>query len=74
MKIIIKYRNRKLYDKNESKYVTLTEIVRYPLGSFKVVEHLSGKNVTEHTLLSSLLQCSREDAKNIMTYLLKEAT
>lgn len=55
MKIIVKYANRKLYDKETSRYTSLTEILTMPLGSFKVIEFgLTARDITTETLLSAL--------------------
>lgn len=54
MKTIIKYANRKLYDKEVGKYTSLNEIVKLPLGSFKVERHTDGEDVTTDTLLGIL--------------------
>ena len=54
MKTIIKYGNRKMYDKETSKYVNLKEIASMPLGTFKVIEKDTGNDITIDTLLSYL--------------------
>ncbi len=54
MKTIIKYDNRKMYDKESSKYVNLKDLVNLPLGSFKVLEKKTGNDITIETLFSYL--------------------
>ena len=57
MKTIVKYANRKLYDKELSRYTSLSEIMKLPLGSFRVLLHMPDNRVvdiTTETLLSSL--------------------
>jgi polyhydroxyalkanoate synthesis regulator protein len=56
MKNIIKYSNRKLYDKELSRYVTIEEILTFPLGSFRVITHKTFVDVTTATLLSGLIK------------------
>jgi polyhydroxyalkanoate synthesis regulator protein len=54
MKVITRYSNRKMYDKETSKYVTLNDIVALPMGSFQIVEHKTKKDITTESLLSYL--------------------
>lgn len=56
MKTVVKYSNRKLYDKDTSKYVTLLDLLKMPLDGLKVVEHGSGTDITMPTLLSGIAQ------------------
>lgn len=51
---IIKYSNRKLYNKETAKYTSIVELLKLPLGSFKVERHGTGEDVTTDTLLTSL--------------------
>lgn len=55
MKTIIKYQNRKLYDRENSCYITITELLKLPLGSFRVVTHSTFTDITTSTLLSALI-------------------
>ena len=54
MKTIIKYNNRKMYDKENSKYINLGELISMPLGTFKVIEKETGNDITLDTLFSYL--------------------
>lgn len=63
MKIIVKYGNRKLYDKETSKYTTLAELLKLPLGSFRVVLHDQGEDVTTQTLLNALMATTDSETK-----------
>lgn len=54
MKTVVKYNNRKLYDKEQSKYINLKELVGMELGTFRVMEKQTGNDVTINTLLSYL--------------------
>lgn len=65
MKTVIKYNNRKLYDKETSKYITLAELLRLPLRGLKVVQHGNGTDVTMSTLLSGIAQGTVEDEVKI---------
>lgn len=54
MKTVVKYGNRKLYDRDSSKYINLKNLMEMPLGSFKVIEKNTGNDITLDTLLSYL--------------------
>ena len=54
MRNIVKYSNRKLYDAENSRYITITELVREPLTSFEIKDHKTGVDLTTQVLLSSL--------------------
>lgn len=54
MKVVLKYSNRKLYDKDTARYTTIGELVKLPLGTFKVEDYETGVDVTTPVLLSAL--------------------
>jgi polyhydroxyalkanoate synthesis regulator protein len=54
MRTIIKYDNRKLYDKESGKYTTVTELIKLPLDTFVVERHGTKQDVTTDTLLGIL--------------------
>lgn len=54
MKTIVKYSNRKMYDKELRSYITFKQLLAMPLGSFVVVEKETKKDITLDTLLSFL--------------------
>lgn len=65
MEIITKYKNRKLYSKELSKYVNLNyllDLVNTNI-SFLVLEHNTNKDVTNNTLSEAILKLNpkRED-------------
>jgi polyhydroxyalkanoate synthesis regulator protein len=62
-KNIVRYSNRKLYDKDNSRYVTLTELVKQPIGSFTVLDHVTKEDVTTEILLNSLSTEAPNEAK-----------
>lgn len=67
---IIKYSNRKLYDKDNSKYVTTTELLKEPIGSFTVTDHATKEDVTTEVLLNSLsTEQPKETKVRVMQYL-----
>jgi len=56
-KTIVKYANRKLYDKELSRYTSLSEIMKLPMGSFRVLQHMPDNrivDITTETLLAAL--------------------
>lgn len=54
--IIVKYSNRKYYDTNQSRYVTLEELAHLVKinTSFAVVDHKSDEDITNQTLMAVL--------------------
>lgn len=74
MRTIIKYSNRKLYDTETSKYITLKELLALPLGSFKVTDKKTGADITVETLFSllansiSLVDSTKETKVKVMEY------
>ena len=57
IKLVKKYGNRKLYDTETSKYITVSELVKLPLGSFKVIDQVPGmgnRDITTEILLGAL--------------------
>ena len=49
MTTIVKYANRKLYNKDTAAYVNVSELVKLPMGSFRVLSHYEGE-ITNHGL------------------------
>jgi polyhydroxyalkanoate synthesis regulator protein len=56
-KLVIKYKNRKLYDSDNHHYVTLAHLVEYVKRgvAFKVIEHTTHKDVTSAALREALI-------------------
>ena len=58
MKTVKRYSNRKLYDTETSKYTTVLELVKLPLGSFEIIDQDAkgnvNKDITTEVLLGSL--------------------
>ena len=50
-KIIVKYSNRKLYDTQSSKYVTLPEVNLMTPGSYSIIDKVTGDDITNETLV-----------------------
>ena len=61
MKIITRYKNRKLYV--DKKYISLRDITSMARSGedFEVVEHGTGKNVTQRTLYEAVGQVYRHN-------------
>lgn len=58
MRLIKKYKNRRLYDTQRSQYITIEELQRYVLDGieFKIVDSTNGKNITNATLLQIIVE------------------
>jgi polyhydroxyalkanoate synthesis regulator protein len=76
MLTVKKYNNRKLYNTETSKYTTVQELAKMPLGSFKVLQADTNKDVTIETLLGSLSngEVQTETKINVMKHCIKQLT
>lgn len=56
--VVKRYANRKLYDTNASKYITLTELQAIVKAgqNVRVIENISKQDITKKTLLASLIE------------------
>lgn len=57
---IVRYRNRKLYDKSASSYITVGEAARHIMMGSLITENDTGKDVTNEVLIASLAQQATE--------------
>jgi polyhydroxyalkanoate synthesis regulator protein len=53
VKMFKRYQNRKLYDVERSCYITVTEVLKLPVGSFKIFAHPTGEDVTLDVILQA---------------------
>lgn len=77
-KIIIKYDNRKLYDKEIKSYISLQELEKYAINNitFCVIEHKSQNDITNKTLvkvLANKLDKSVNNSTDSLINLIKNA-
>ena len=72
MQIIRKYKNRKLYDPQQHGYISLPDLLKFPMGTFKVVTY-KDEDVTTDTLLSGLIseEVNFETKTRSKSYVLK---
>ena len=63
MKVIKRYKNRKLYDTEDSRYVTLGEVFNYVRGggNVQVVNNPTSEDITSVTLLSAIIEQSKTE-------------
>lgn len=54
VKVVVKYKNRKLYDTDTSSYTSIGALLKMPLGSFMVISHDTKEDITEEILISGL--------------------
>jgi polyhydroxyalkanoate synthesis repressor PhaR len=66
-RVVKKYPNRRLYDTNESRYVTLADIRRLVLEQipFKVIDKTSQQDITRNILLQVISE--QENAAPLLT-------
>lgn len=74
LKVIKRYQNRKLYDTNQSCYVTLDEIAQMIRNGddLKVVDNKSKLDITAVTLTQLLYESERRSKNGVPVDLLKE--
>lgn len=76
MLIIRKYDNRKLYNTDTSRYTTVQELAKLSMGSFKVLEFGTDRDVTTDILLGSLANSqvliSNEVKVKVMQFCIEE--
>lgn len=53
-KVFVKYKNRKLYDIEASKYVNMMDIAKLPCNSYVVLERTTGRDVTNMLLINAI--------------------
>lgn len=55
-KVVLKYSNRKLYDKDLKSYISLQDLENYATNNitFSVIEHQTKKDITEEELVKVL--------------------
>lgn len=72
MREIVKYQNRKLYDKDNACYVNISQLVKAPVGSFRVIDHETKEDITIPVLFSALNMPQEDSDKvRVMQYLIK---
>lgn len=68
-KIIKRYANRKLYDTEESKYVTLTQIVDAMVSGrdVTVIDNVTKEDITGTTLFSAIRETEKDLSGQVLT-------
>lgn len=61
-KIVKRYANRKLYDTEESKYVTLRQLIEFENAGreVQVVDHVSKADITGQTFLQAIVETEQD--------------
>ncbi|MBY6185737.1 polyhydroxyalkanoate synthesis repressor PhaR [Marinobacter hydrocarbonoclasticus] len=69
MKLIKRYPNRRLYDTELKRYITLADVREYIQGyqSFEVVDSKSGEPLTRQVLLQVLAEMENEGHTSVLT-------
>lgn len=67
---IVKYPNRKLYNKTSSEYITLDDVKNYVVENkeFNVVDHVNKNDITEITVLRTMVKVLSEKKGNLNKY------
>lgn len=53
-RVIVRYKNRKLYDTRESAYITMSDLLQMHEDSYTVLEKETGKDITNEMIVSAL--------------------
>lgn len=69
MKILKKYPNRRIYDTDESRYITVNDVHRMVLEyvSFKVVDSKTGDDLTRATLMQVITELESRGHESLLT-------
>lgn len=69
VKIIKKYKNRRLYDTETSQYVTIETLHQYVIKNqpFRVVDSLNGNDLTNLTLLQILMEMENQASTQFLS-------
>lgn len=76
-KVIIKYENRKLYDKDLKGYISLQELENYAINNitFSVIKHKTQEDITNETLVrvlaNKLNKSSNKSTDSLITLIQK---
>ena len=73
IRLIRKYKNRKLYDTTTSRYVSLKELLSICAEEDVKVEELSGRDVTGYTLAMAIAQMGDRVSLSSSVEILKAA-
>lgn len=74
VRTVKRYENRKLYDTREKRYVSLEELARFIREGeeIKVVDNVSGKDITEQTLIQVILEQGKKGKNPFSTQALHD--
>lgn len=69
VKLIKKYKNRRLYDTDASKYVTIETLQHYIISNqpFRVIDSLNDKDLTGATLLQILMEMENGNSSQFLS-------
>ncbi len=68
-RIIKKYRNRRLYDMSQKKYITLGDLTELIQEGYavEIMDSTSGEDITQSVLIQIILDNQKEDGYNLFT-------
>ncbi|MGV3739986.1 MAG: polyhydroxyalkanoate synthesis regulator DNA-binding domain-containing protein [Gammaproteobacteria bacterium] len=74
IKLIKKYKNRRLYDLARSQYVTVEDLQNYVLEDveFRVIDATNGKDLTNATLLQIFVELESHSAQALSSNVLRQ--
>ncbi|WP_133128345.1 polyhydroxyalkanoate synthesis regulator DNA-binding domain-containing protein [Legionella nagasakiensis] len=73
-RLIKKYKNRRLYDTEKSRYITIDDLQRYVVDglSFRVEEAGTGKDITNGTLMQILVEMEAGSSQFLSSEILRQ--
>ncbi|HHF7344316.1 TPA: polyhydroxyalkanoate synthesis regulator DNA-binding domain-containing protein [Legionella feeleii] len=74
MRLIKKYKNRRLYDTEKSQYITVEELQRYVVDGipFRVEDSTNGKDITNITLLQIFVEMESGSSQFLSVDMLRQ--
>lgn len=72
LKTIVRYKNRKLYDTQESCYIHSEDLLTLPRGTFQVLDHVTKNDITKKSIFSAFVtNASESEIDSVLEFLTK---
>ncbi len=69
--VVVKYGNRKLYNRNSAKYVNLTDLLALGVGKFIVLDNVTKQDITDKVVLSALFNQYENRESELLSFIQK---
>ena len=64
--VVVKYENRKLYNRATRKYVNLTDLLALGVGKFIVLDNVTKQDITDEVVLAGLFNQYRGEPSKLL--------